>query len=110
MVWPKRISKKVEPFVPNVSDRGLCLVERQPQPVHHLSRPRLGLVRMSAAENDEVIGIGDDMGSIGCVPSALSPVLQEAVHVEVSQHWAGDTPLRRAAGAVSPPTHAPLTL
>src|SRR3954453_1850068 len=88
VVRSKRISKKVEPLVPSVPDRGLCLVQRQPQPVHHLSRPRLGLFRMFAAENDEVIGIGDDMGSIGCVPSALSPVLQEAVHVEVGQHWA----------------------
>src|SRR3954454_21626394 len=100
MVWPQRISKKGEPLVPSVPDRGLCLVERQRQPVHHLFRPRLGLVRIPAAENDEVIGTGDDRGSIGCVTSALSPVLQKAVHVEISQHWANNTGLPGAAAVV----------
>jgi len=48
------------------------------------------------------------MGLIGAVPFAPSPVLQEAIHVDVSQRRADNTALRSTAGAASPAAHASL--
>ena len=110
VVWPKRIAKKIEAFFSSVPDRGLVLVERQTKLGHHLPRELPRLFRVSAAEDDEVIGVGDDMRLIGSVPSARSPIFQEPIHVDVSQHGAGNTALRSAAGAALSATHAPVLI
>ena len=106
-VRAERVAKEVEALAPSVANRGLRLVEGEPEPGHHLPRPRQGLGRVTAAEDDEVVGIGDDVGPIGDAPSARTPVLQEAVHVEVGQQRADDAALRRAASAAFAARHAP---
>jgi hypothetical protein len=58
-------------------------------------RQRLG--RTTAAEDDEVVGVGDNMGTESFAASAETPVLQEPVHVDVGEQRAGDPTLRCAA-------------
>jgi len=53
---------------------------------HH--RPRQRLRRTTAAEDDEVVGIGDDAGLECLATSAQTPVLQEPVHVDVGEQRA----------------------
>ena len=60
-VRTERVSKEVEALRPCVLHRGLRLVERQPELRHHRLCPRQSLSRMSLAEDDEVIGIVDDV-------------------------------------------------
>ena len=107
---PKCIAKEVEAFFPGILQRGLCLVECKLEPFHHLLRPRQRLSRVSAAEDDEVVGIGDDMGAERLAASGQPPMLQEAVHVQVRKHRTDDTTLRRAARAALASRHAPLAL
>ena len=59
-VRAKRVAKKFEGFAPGIPNRGLRLVEGEPKLDHHLPRPRQRLCRRLAAEDDEVVGIGDD--------------------------------------------------
>jgi hypothetical protein len=54
MAWSKSIAKEIEALPP----RGFRLVERQPKFRHHRLRPRQSLVRVSAAEDDEIVGKG----------------------------------------------------
>jgi hypothetical protein len=56
MAWSKRIAKEIEAFPSGVLHRGFRLVERQPKFRHHRLRPRQSLVRVSAAEDDEIVG------------------------------------------------------
>src|SRR5438034_3911012 len=105
---PKRIAKEVEAFLPGILQRGLRLVERKPEPGHHLLRPRQSLGRMSATEDDEVVGIGDHLRTERLATSGQPPMLQEAVHVQVRKHRTGDTALRRAARSALASRHAPL--
>jgi hypothetical protein len=109
-VRPESVTKEVEAFLPSVADRGLRLVQCQPEPGHHPASPRLGLLRVTAAEDDEVIGVGDNMGFVDRTPFASSPVFQETIHVDVGQRRADNTALRRAAGAMSPTAHASLAV
>jgi hypothetical protein len=62
---------------------GLHLVERQPELRHHRRCPRQGLSRVSLAEDNEVIGIVDDVRTERLATAAVSPMLEEAVHVDV---------------------------
>src|SRR5438128_2572781 len=105
---PKRIAKEVEAFLPSILQRGLRLVEHKPEPGHHLLRPRQSLGRISATEDDEVVGIGDHLRTEHLATSGQPPMLQEAVHVQVRKHRTGDTALRRAARAALASRHAPL--
>ena len=61
VMWSERVPKKVEAFLPGVLQRGLGLVDGQPESGHHTSRPLQSRVRIPTAENDKVIGIGDDL-------------------------------------------------
>ena len=97
MAWSQRVAKKIEAFSPSIFHRGFRPVERQPECHHHCSCPRRRLLRMTAAENDEVIGIGNDMRMECFTASAQTPMLQESVHVDDGKQWTGDTTLRRAA-------------
>jgi hypothetical protein len=70
---------------PSLLHRGFGLVDAQPDPAHHRRRPRQCLVRVSAAEDDEVVGVVDQMGAEYFVTSPQSPQLQETIHVEVGK-------------------------
>jgi hypothetical protein len=72
-------------------------VEFQPEPRHHRLRPRQGLGRTSATEDDEVIGVRDDVCPERLPAPGQPPILQEPIHVDVGQQWAHDAALWRAA-------------
>jgi hypothetical protein len=74
------VAKEVEAFTPGILDRGFRLVERQPELRHHRPRPGRSLFRVSAAEDDEVVGIGDDMCVEHFAAPRQPPMLQESVH------------------------------
>src|SRR6185369_8144444 len=78
----ERVAKEVEALVSAVPEHGLRLIEREPQPGQHLPRPCQSLGGSAAAQDDEVVGIGDDVGTVSLASSGAPPVLQEAVHVE----------------------------
>src|SRR3954454_3417167 len=106
----ERISEKVEPLRPGVPQRGLHLIECQPELRHHRLCPCQSLRRIPLAEDDEVIGIVDDVRTERLAAAAASPMLEEAVHVDVGKQRARDTALRSAAFAGLAPTRAPLPL
>src|SRR5512147_458218 len=95
MVRTERVAEKVEALAPGVPDRGLRLVEGEPEPRHHRLRPRQSLGRAASAQDREVVGVGDHMGTIGLAAAGVPPVLQEAVHVQVGEQRADDPALRR---------------
>src|SRR5262249_21305655 len=66
-----------------------------------------GLGRISATEDDEVIGIRDDVRSERLPAPGQPPILQEPVHVDVGEQWARDAALRRAARVALATTDAP---
>src|SRR5271166_1671342 len=91
------VTKEIEALIPGVPHRGFRLVERQPELRHHRLRPRQGLLRAAAAEDDEVVGVRDDVSPERFAASGETPMLQEAVHVDVGEQGARDPALRRAA-------------
>jgi hypothetical protein len=88
VIRSERVAKEVEVLLAGILQLGFHLVEREPEPGHHRFGPRQRLGRMSAAEDDEVVGIGDDMGAERLAACGLAPMLEEAVHVQVGQHRA----------------------
>ena len=66
-------------------------------------RPRQSLLRMSAAKDDEIVGVRDDV----CAASRKAPMLQETVYVNNGEQRAHHATLRRAALAVRAAAHAP---
>jgi hypothetical protein len=101
------IAKKAEALPPGVLQRGLRLVERQPELRHHRLRPRQSLGRATATEDDEIVGVVNNVSAESFAPSARAPVLQKAVHVDVGEQRAHDPALRRAAfDALARPTSA----
>src|SRR5271163_1962775 len=84
-VRSERVSEKVEALRSSVLQRGFRLVERQPELRHHAPRPRQSLGGRSTAEDDEVVGVVDDMRAEGFASAAAPPVLQEAVHIDVGE-------------------------
>ena len=69
----------------------------EPELGHHRRHPRQRLGGTAATEDDEVVGIGDDMSTERIRRAALRQVLQEPVHVDVGEQWAATAALRRAA-------------
>ena len=65
---------------------------------------------MTAAEDDEVIGIRDDLRPERFTASGEPPMLQEPVHVQVGQQRTDDTALRRAAPAPFASSQAPFSI
>src|ERR1019366_2726596 len=55
------ITQEVEPVRPCVAQPGLGPVQGQSKTRHHPVRPRQSLSRVTTAEDDEVVGIIDDM-------------------------------------------------
>src|SRR5262249_57379350 len=74
-VRSERVAQEVEAFLPSILQRGLGFVECQPKPPHHSLRPRQGLSRTSTAEDDEVVGIRDDVRSERFPPPPPPPPL-----------------------------------
>src|SRR5271165_7213553 len=101
------VAEEIEALIPSVPHRGFRLVERQPELRHHRFRPRQSLLRAAAAEDDEVVGVRDDVSPERFAASAETPMLQEAVHVDVGEQGARDPALRRAALAGLAAAHAP---
>src|SRR5580692_1633 len=62
---------------------------------------------MTAAEDNEVIGVRDDLRPERFTASGQPPMLQEPVHVQVGQQRTDDTTLRRAALAPFASSQAP---
>src|SRR5437667_12103443 len=65
---------------------------------------------MTAAEDDEVIGIRDDLRSERFTASGEPPMRQEPVHVQVGQQRTDATALRRAAPAPFASSQAPFSV
>ena len=63
---------------------------------------------MTAAENDEVVGIRDDLRPARFTASGEPPMLQVSVRVQVGQE--DDTALRRAAPAPFASSQAPFSV
>jgi hypothetical protein len=53
----ERVAKEVEALIAGILQRGLFLIDAEPELCHHRLRPRQRLRRMTAAEDDEVVGI-----------------------------------------------------
>src|SRR5262249_44478395 len=104
----ERVAKEREALLTGISQRGLGLVERQPKLGHHPLRPRQRLTRTTAAEDDEVVSVGDNVSTEGFATTTLTPVLQEPVHVDVGQQWARHATLGRAALVPFAANHPPL--
>ena len=96
-VRSERVAEEVEAFVPSILQRGLGLIECQPEPRHHCLCPRQRLGRTSATEDDEVVSIRDDVRTKRFPARGQPPILQEPIHVDVGKQWARDAALRRAA-------------
>src|SRR5512145_850193 len=108
IVRSERVAKEIEALLSGIPQRGLGLVDCQPELGHHRLCPRQRLGRTTAAEDDEVVGIGDDMGTERLAASAATPVLEEPVHIDVGEQRARDTALRRAASVTLAATDPPL--
>ena len=91
------LAEKVEVFLNGIANRGLRLVDREPELGHHLPDPRQRLRGTAATDDYEVVGGGDDMGAERHVSAAQTPVLQDPVHVNVGEQKGRSTALRRAA-------------
>ena len=82
-------------------------MDPEADPRHHPFGPLQRFGRGSAAQDDEVVGVGDDPGSESRAGLAGVPVAQEAVHVDVGQERAQDAALRRPVLALLASRHAP---
>jgi hypothetical protein len=72
---PKRVTQKVKLFPASPFDAGLCLVQSESNPSRDPARPLQRLIRVTAAQNHEVIGIVHDLGLKSLTPPADPPVL-----------------------------------
>src|SRR5208282_4227530 len=101
------IAEKVKALRSGVLHRGFGLVDREPELGHRRLCPRQRLGRESATEDDEIIGIGDDLRPKRLAASGEPPMFEEPAHVDVGEQRTDDAALRRAARAALSPTHAP---
>jgi hypothetical protein len=106
----QRVAKEIEALPPCVLDRGLRLVQRQPEFRHRRSCPDQRLVRVAATEDNEIVGVGDDMRAKSFAASAEPPMLEETVHVDVGEQGTHDAALRRAARVTLASTHSPFPI
>src|SRR5215471_14244375 len=77
---------------------------------HHRLRPCQRLSRTSAAKDDEIVGIGDDVCTEHFTTPGEPPMLQETVHIDVGKQWTRDAALRRAARVAFATSHAPFSI
>src|SRR5271165_2861574 len=93
------VAKEIEALIPGVPHRGFRLVERQPELRHHRLRPRQGLLRAAAAEDDEVVGVRDDVSPERFAASGLPGLtgrttLSDSRTVRCQTHSVGSRDLR----------------
>ncbi len=108
MVRSEAVAKKVETFPSGIAQAGLRFVEGEAEPGHDMPGPLQRLIRMSAAEDDKVVGIIHDPGLEPLIASAGPPMAEEAVDVTVGQQGADHPTLWRAAGTALSADHPPL--
>src|SRR5215510_5191028 len=108
IVRAERVAKERKALLTGILQRGLGLVDGKPELGHHRLCPRQRLSRTTATEDDEVVGIGNDMSLERLITSAQTPVLQETVHVDIGKQWARDAALRRATLVPLAANNAPL--
>src|SRR5271167_615720 len=109
-MWPERVTQKMKALLACCFDAGLRFVQSKAEPRHHAARPIQCLPRMSAAENHEIVRIGDHLSAESLALSGDPPVLEESVHVEVREHGADDSALWGSTSAASSSRHAPLAV
>ena len=81
----ERVPEEVEALRSCVLHRGFPLVECQPELRHHRLCPRQRLSRASLTEDNEIIGIVDDVRTERLTAAAASPMLEKALHVDVGK-------------------------
>src|SRR5271166_93416 len=79
------IAEEVETVRAGVLQRSLGLVDQKPEPGHDRARPRQSLGRVSAAEDDEVVGVVDQMRAKRRLAFLQTPKLEEAESAAVDQ-------------------------
>src|SRR5580693_1755102 len=99
---PETISEKVKLLSPRWLDASLRFVQRESDPGHHTPRPIQCLRRAAAAENHEIISVGDELGSENLTPPGDPPVLQKTVHVQVGEQGTDHAALWRSTGTALP--------
>src|SRR5271165_414948 len=72
------VAEEVETVRAGVLQRSLGLVDQKPEPGHDRARPRQSLGRVSAAEDDEVVGVVDQMRAKRRLAFLQTPKLEEA--------------------------------
>ena len=84
--WAKGIAQEVERLFSGVTEARFGGVDRQAELLQPVRHQRQALFRLTATrtDNDEVIGIGDDLPQ-PFARSRLPPVAQKAVDVDVGQ-------------------------
>src|SRR5215469_11262238 len=107
---PERVSQKVEALLTRLLDAGLRLIQGDPHPCYHLPRPIQCLCRFPATQNHEIIREIHDMSVKLLSPFGLPPTLQQTVHVQIGEHWAGHPTLRSPAVAILPPRQPTLSV
>src|SRR5258706_7545400 len=106
----KRVPQKVEALCASLFDAGLCLVQRELDPLHHTTRPIQRLFRTTAAENHEIIGVVHDSGSEHLTPTGDPPILQKTVHIQVCEQRTDHSALRCATSAVFATAHLSISV
>src|SRR5215469_4291796 len=99
---PERVTQKVEALLTRLLDAGLRLIQGDAHPCDHLPRPIQRLGRFAATENHEIVRVVHDMSVKLLSPFGVPPALQQTVHVQVGEHWAGHPSLRCPTVAVLP--------
>src|ERR1700679_145328 len=99
--WARRVTE------PRISQSGFRFVYGETEPGHDLPRPRQSLFRVSATEDEKVVGIIHDMRSVCFTAPLVSPVPEKAVHVAVGEQRADHPALRRSTGTLLAAAHAP---
>src|SRR5215469_14316133 len=61
-MWPERVTQKIEDLLTRLLDAGLRLIQGDPHPCNHLTRPIQCLGRFAATENHEIVRIVHDVG------------------------------------------------
>ena len=100
VVRSETVAQEIEVFPLRISQSGLRFVYGETEPGHDLPRPRQSLFRVSATEDDKVVGIVHDMRSVRFTAPLVSPVPEKAVHVAVGEQWADHPALRRSTGTL----------
>ena len=90
-MWAERIAQKIKAFFARLLDAGLRFIQNKSQSCDYLTRPIQCLNRFPAAQDHEIVRIGDHMSLELLSPLGVPPTLQQTVDIQVSEQWAGDS-------------------